>query len=553
MKRKWIYGCTLGLFALCCVGMVMKVSTRAVRAESVSAEKQKNAEQKERNEEFYGKNAKIYNTDQSEKPEKNLEPAASAANEQKSKTNADDKNGKESAGVSGIEEAPRGEQDNTEYREYEESGHSVETESGIMSDGKNNTADTEEGSWGYEQNEDSASTDTPTVGEPVEPMDSPNLLDPPVSLETPEPSESPVPEDFPAPTESPAPEESPEPTQTPDPTESPAPTESPTPTETPSEEQNTYFSIEMKADKEEVKAGDTITYEVLLSNTGEKDLSELILSDIFSREDIKIAWKESERFHIEKETGAVILNSLKAGEKIRIHLRVAVPEDMTQPLEHTLTMIAKDPDDENNFLRRKAEVCTIIVPLSVDYEVEKSADYGVAHPGDVVTYTIRIKNTGERILHSIITTERFLNDGVQAYFLPQEGILLNKDRTQAYIAQLEPEKEISIRASVTMPESAIGQELVNQVYVSTKETGEKNQISEATVKVEPAETTATPTPTTPPVISTSDSGNSDFTPGNQTVSPVQTGDSSEPIHWVRLTAASLLLIILLFAAKKARR
>lgn len=67
-------------------------------------------------------------------------------------------------------------------------------------------------------------------------------------------------------------------------------------------------------------------------------------------------------------------------------------------------------------------VCTSeIEPLKADFSVEKIADRSTAVAGEEISYEIRIQNTGELTLHSLITTERFLKEGIRAEFVEKKA------------------------------------------------------------------------------------------------------------------------------------
>lgn len=141
----------------------------------------------------------------------------------------------------------------------------------------------------------------------------------------------------------------------------------------------------------------------------------------------------------------------------------------------------------------------LLVPAGiVDFTVEKTADRITVRPGEEILYTITIQNTGERTLHSVLSTERFLDAGVQAAFLPQEGVTLNESKTQALVPKLPPKEQVVLKASVVIPEYFYKQELINQVLVVTDETGPmEEKISQAAVTLELPVTDApvlTPTP-----------------------------------------------------------
>ena len=63
-----------------------------------------------------------------------------------------------------------------------------------------------------------------------------------------------------------------------------------------------------------------------------------------------------------------------------------------------------------------------------------------------------IRNTGEKTLHSVLSTERFLNANIQAQFMPKEGVTLNSTRTQALISSIAPGEALGLYAVVTIPQ-----------------------------------------------------------------------------------------------------
>ncbi len=84
-------------------------------------------------------------------------------------------------------------------------------------------------------------------------------------------------------------------------------------------------------------------------------------------------------------------------------------------------------------------------PLKADFSVKKTADRETAMPGETVTYQICIINTGEKTLHSVVGTERFQAEGIEARFVEQEGITLNSTKTKALIEKIAPGKQYPFR------------------------------------------------------------------------------------------------------------
>ena len=221
---------------------------------------------------------------------------------------------------------------------------------------------------------------------------------------------------------------------------------------------------------------------------------------------------------------AVIAN-LKKGETCALLMTVQLTEDQSGELTHTVYAETGKPGGTGELLRKEVSAGMTILPLSADFTVEKTADRTEAVPGDTITYQICIRNTGERTLHSVLSTERFLSASIQAQFVPKEGVILNSSKTQALIRELAPGQAFALLATVTLPQYFSGQELVNQVTVVSQETGTKSVQSESEITV----TAPLPTPTITPY----DNMQSFYAQGGGTKtaypasSKPQTGDDTE--------------------------
>jgi uncharacterized repeat protein (TIGR01451 family) len=304
------------------------------------------------------------------------------------------------------------------------------------------------------------------------------------------------------------------------------------------EGENGSLALSMTANVEEVKAGSSVTYDICLTNQTNAPLYKICLQSVFSYEGIQGSWQSAQGMTNADAGGNAELSVLDAEETRHIFLTLQIPEDANIPLEHTIYASAQTADGMTD--REETSVCVTVLPLTVDFTVEKYADRTSAYPGDTITYQICIRNTGERTLHSIVSTERFATGQIQAAFQPQEGVRLNGSATQAYIAALPAGKEIVLTAKVTLPEQIEESELVNQVYVITEETGNTNTVSSSVVQVQ-MEALRTPTPT--PV--------SEEAPVS--VKSVMTGDLTDLGRWGRVLAASAILVILLCIHKRVHK
>lgn len=77
--------------------------------------------------------------------------------------------------------------------------------------------------------------------------------------------------------------------------------------------------------------------------------------------------------------------------------------------------------------------------------------------------------------------------------MEQEGITLNRTKTKALIPQIAPGEAVSLQAVVKIPEKSVNQKLLNQVTVTSQETGERVVEASAQITVEGGAVTAAPT------------------------------------------------------------
>ena len=251
------------------------------------------------------------------------------------------------------------------------------------------------------------------------------------------------------------------------------------------------FSLSMQAQEETAKAGQRLTYSVFVTNTGEIPLTDIHLKAEFVTEnsdgaDIPGEWEPDSKLFIQDEEA--VLTRLSEGETKEVCFSAKLSEGQSGALIPKVTAAVQYPGSRGSMngenLVHEASLPVVAQPLTAAFTVNKTADCKEARPGDTITYQISIHNTGERTLHSVISTERFLHSNIRAQFEEKEGVELNSTKTQARIPQIAPGDCVKLKAFVTLPEDLIDEKLVNQVIVVTDETGESEPIrSQAEVKV----------------------------------------------------------------------
>lgn len=239
------------------------------------------------------------------------------------------------------------------------------------------------------------------------------------------------------------------------------------------------FSMELSQEKENPKAGEIVYYHVLLCNTGEREIENLVLQ--VQAKDYSVHWQQSQEHFIIDENSQAVLGKLAAGQTQELIFWLQSGESEEGVMEIKVQAYIQN---EAEPVKKERVISTMIQPLKADFTVEKTADCIHAGPGDTITYQICIRNTGERTLHSVLSTEKFLDSRIKARFLEMEGVQLNKSGTKALIPKILPGESVGLKAVVVLPEDIESSELINQVTVSSDETKEKQIRSEAAVTVQ---------------------------------------------------------------------
>lgn len=249
------------------------------------------------------------------------------------------------------------------------------------------------------------------------------------------------------------------------------------------------LSLSVQAEDDTIKAGSDLVYTITAENTGECDLKDLRISYNFSEKGLSGEWSEG----AEDAVGnTAYIEKLEASATKIVYLTVHLPEERTTAVSLALTAAAGKVSGDNDTgeaeeIVKNAELVTQIQALQAAFEVTKTADRSMAVPGDEIRFLICIRNTGERTLHSIVTTERFQLGNVPVRFLEKDGVRLNKSKIKAKIEQIAPGEAFGLEAVVTLPEGLEDQNLVNEVSVTTLETGEQTKIAQSEIQVKAAE------------------------------------------------------------------
>lgn len=315
----------------------------------------------------------------------------------------------------------------------------------------------------------------------------------------------------------------------------------------------TGITAVLKQSISEVRAGQSVPYVLEVRNTGELSLENIVISSTFSINDVKAEWESDTGFTVNGLQG--VLTALQPGETRMLRATAQLTENQSGKLIHTVTVKSKHPGkDEEIGCQTSTEIR--VSQLKAAFEVEKTADRTQAYPEDTITYQICIRNTGERTLHSVLSTERFQNAGIQAKFVSKEGITLSSNGTQALIPQIAPGEVVALYATVTIPQYFASQELINEVTVISDETGTQTKKSRSNVALTGNENIMTVTPG-PTAVATQTYGDgygyaSKTANAYATASKPRTGDETETMLYIVLGIFAVMSGIGAFVHRNGR-
>lgn len=300
------------------------------------------------------------------------------------------------------------------------------------------------------------------------------------------------------------------------------------------------LSLSVQAEDDTIKAGSDLVYTITAENTGECDLKDLRISYNFSEKGLSGEWSEG----AEDAVGnTAYIEKLEVSATKIVYLTVHLPEERTTAVSLALTAVAGKVSGDNDTgeaeeIVKNAELVTQIQALQAAFEVTKTADRSMAVPGDEIRFLICIRNTGERTLHSIVTTERFQLGNVPVRFLEKDGVRLNKSKTKAKIEQIAPGEAFGLEAVVTLPEGLEDQNLVNEVSVTTLETGEQTKIAQSEIQVKVAEEEKQEEATSD-IDGETGSEQAESMPAS---THPKTGDPYQPLLWLFMLPGSMLAV-----------
>ena len=129
------------------------------------------------------------------------------------------------------------------------------------------------------------------------------------------------------------------------------------------------FSMELSQEKENPKAGEIVYYHVLLCNTGEREIENLVLQ--VQAKDYSVHWQQSQEHFIIDENSQAVLGKLAAGQTQELIFWLQSGESEEGVMEIKVQAYIQN---EAEPVKKERVISTMIQPLKADFTVEKTAD-----------------------------------------------------------------------------------------------------------------------------------------------------------------------------------
>jgi uncharacterized repeat protein (TIGR01451 family) len=151
----------------------------------------------------------------------------------------------------------------------------------------------------------------------------------------------------------------------------------------------------------QVVAGESLTYELTITNNGPCSATNVVVTDTLPSEITEAKYMVNGTPQGDW-TGNYTIDTLEPGLTVTITITGKVAPWATGTLTNTarVTSGTYDPDDKNN-----TATSTTTVEIQADISVTKKVSPTIAKPGDTITYTIEVTNNGPSDAPNVVVTD----------------------------------------------------------------------------------------------------------------------------------------------------
>ncbi len=163
------------------------------------------------------------------------------------------------------------------------------------------------------------------------------------------------------------------------------------------------LSMEKTADMQSVTRGDTVTYTLKVTNSGPDTAVAPVITDEISADITDPQYSVDNGATWSAWTGSYTLENMAAGAVEQILIKGTVSETTVPQIENTarITSPTPDPDESNN----TNIVIINFADNTADLSMVKTASPNPAKPGDIITFTLTVKNSGPMTAESPVVTD----------------------------------------------------------------------------------------------------------------------------------------------------
>ncbi len=154
---------------------------------------------------------------------------------------------------------------------------------------------------------------------------------------------------------------------------------------------------------DQLPPGGTTTYQHLITNKGNTDKN---IKIIVPSNDKKLMYIILDENKTPQGTEYTVPDPLSPGENKTIYIKVIAPSDIQPGTVETVSVKVVDKDNDSIVYDTADDTTTVIEGFM---QLLKSADKTEAKPGEVVTYTVKYKNIGDRDALNVIITDSIPN------------------------------------------------------------------------------------------------------------------------------------------------
>lgn len=211
---------------------------------------------------------------------------------------------------------------------------------------------------------------------------------------------------------------------------------------------NRSVAIVKSVDKDTVYEGDTVVYTLKVTNDGNIDLSNLVVSDDSNAMGVIVPIPSDDYIY---ESGAFFLRTLAVGESIEIKYMYTVVNNDPTLIENVATVHvptgSTGTDIDEPFDVPSNPVVVKVIKDGIT--VEKKAAESIVGVGEDIHYTIVVTNTGNTELHDIVVNDTTSGAG-ETVNTSAENIVYDADaRTWTYTDTLQPGKSFAVTYTYT--------------------------------------------------------------------------------------------------------